>query len=125
MKTEQHTRGPGAEVPATAGAGDTTPSTAAFLTADLLGVISPYSARMHRIVPVAINGELLVVLSDMPWTPERARILEFYLGRPVVEAKSEFAGLRARFQELLAAYCASLIPLNDCHGCDCPDRSDC
>jgi hypothetical protein len=87
---------------------------------NLKGLISSYSARLHRILPVALERTTVILLSDIPLTPERQKMLGFHLGRPVLSAPDgEFLAQRNRFQELLDEYCGSVGSLEGCDACSC------
>lgn len=97
-----------------------TPDTSASVPLDRL--ISPYSARLHRVIPVAVEGETLIVISDRAALNLRDRTLTFLLGRPVRVADPElFAEHRRRFHELLDHYSGGSPALGECQPCACPD----
>lgn len=77
------------------------------IPAELRGVISAYSARVHRILPVARRGDTIVLLTDKTPTPHLEQLLTFYLGRPIEVVEPEgFPFHRAQFHALLNEYCA-------------------
>jgi hypothetical protein len=86
----------------------------------LLGVISCFSARTHRVLPVAYDGDIVVVVSDVAATPEREQLLAFCLGRPVrIAGPVAFPDHRRHFQTLLDRYAGSATLPDCCSPCTC------